>query len=71
METTMIILFNSIHPDRIRSELLFTSSEEEEWPVLIEGLVRDVNRKRSLRAERSSSGDKGSEKRDKREIFNL
>lgn len=24
------------------------SSEEEEWPVLIEGLVRDLNRKRSL-----------------------
>jgi len=45
---------------RIRSELVFTSSKEEEWPVLIERLVRDLNRKRSLRAERSSSGDKGS-----------
>lgn len=56
----MIILFNGIHPDRIRSELVFTSSEEEEWPVLIEGLVHNLNRKRSLRAERSPSGDKGS-----------
>lgn len=67
----MIILFNGIHPDRIRSELVFTSSEEEEWPVLIEGLVRDLNRERSLRAEGRLRGDKDSRKRDKREIFNL
>jgi len=40
-------------------------------PVLIEGLVRDLNRKRALRTEKSSSEDKGSEKRDKRKIFNL
>lgn len=30
VENTMIILFNSIHPDRIRSELVFTSCEKEE-----------------------------------------
>lgn len=30
VENTMIILFNGIHPDRIRSELVFTSCEKEE-----------------------------------------